>query len=182
MSMPNVPPNPALRARLEKKSIGQLFAILKKLDPRRAGAIEREHKRRLVRAIEIAKAIGKSPLPAPAPKYDVLWLGLAPAEKKLRQNIHARLLARMQAGMIGEAKKLHKAGVSYKRMHELGLEYRSLAEYLQGNISRGGLVSEIEKGNWGYAKRQMRWFRRNKDIRWIKNKAEALRLAKSFLK
>ncbi|HVV14895.1 MAG TPA: tRNA (adenosine(37)-N6)-dimethylallyltransferase MiaA [Candidatus Paceibacterota bacterium] len=181
MTMPNVAPNPALRARLEKKSAEELLSILKKLDLRRAGTIEPGHKRRIIRAIEIAKAIGKSPLPKPEQKYDVLWLGLAPDEKKLKKNIHLRTIRRMKAGMVMEAKRLHKAGVSYKRMHELGLEYRSLAQYLQGLLNKEALVAEIERGNWDYAKRQMRWFKRNKDIIWIGNKAKAMRLAKKFL-
>lgn len=181
MTYPNVPPNLALRAQLEKKSVAKLFAHLKKLDPRRAATIEPDHKRRLIRAIEIAKAIGKSPLPAPEPKYDVLWLGLSPTPNKLQKNIHTRLIARMRVGMIGEAKKLHAAGLSYKRMEELGLEYRSLSRYLQNKISKDELGKEIEQGNWQYAKRQIRWFKRNKDIYWVGSKAEALRLSKRFL-
>ena len=61
MPLPNVPPNPALRARLEKKSASQLFAMLQKIDSRRAKNIDRHNPVRLVRAIEIAKALGKVP-------------------------------------------------------------------------------------------------------------------------
>jgi tRNA dimethylallyltransferase len=181
MSYPNVPPNPALRAKLEKKSAAQLFAQLKKLDPRRAATIEPGHQRRLIRAIEIAKAIGRSPEVAPEPKYDVLWLGLSPAEALLKKNIGKRLRARIKAGMIAEAKRLHKAGVSYKRMEALGLEYRSLSQLLQNKVTKQEFEVELERAIWQYAKRQTRWFKRNKDIHWISDRAEALQLSKKFL-
>ena len=189
MSYPNVPPNAALRKKLEQKTTTQLFVQLQKLDPRRAANIEPGHKRRLIRAIEIAKAIGKSPkipqgdaLRKSESKYNVLWIGLFFTPDKLRKNIHTRLRARMQAGMVAEAERLHATGLSYKRMEELGLEYRSLARYLQKKISKDELGKAIEQGNWQYAKRQMRWFKRNKDIHWVRSKAEALRFAKSFIK
>lgn len=191
MSYAEVPPNPTLRAKLEKKTTPQLFAQLQKLDPRRAANIEKENPRRLIRAIEIAKAIGASPAGGPAPEqtYDVLWLGLAPAQEKLHANIRARLLGRIQQGMVAEATQLHASGLSYKRLDELGLEYRFLSQLLQHKLSKEEFVVELERAIQHYAKRQIRWFKRNKDIHWVGNppasragKAEALRLAKEFLK
>lgn len=181
MSYPNVPPNPKLRAQLETKPTVQLFAMLQKLDPERAATIERGNKRRIIRAIEIAKAIGKSPVPNPTPKYDVLWLGLNPGKEKLNANIHKRLKARIKSGMVTEAKRLHKAGMSYKRMDELGLEYRYLAMLLQKKLTQKEFDVELERAIQKYAKRQLTWFKRNYDIHWITTKAEAARLAKAFL-
>ncbi len=186
--LPDVPPNQKLREQLEQQTTEQLFTQLKKLDPRRARAIEPKHKRRIIRAIEIAYALGKNPVPKTKKKYEVLWLGINIPEKKLGANIHIRLFARMRGGMVAEAKKLHREGLSYKRMEELGLEYRYLALFLQGKITREKLEQEIERGNWQYTKRQMRWFKRNPDIHWVKNppdsragKSKALQLAKKFL-
>ncbi|HZT36169.1 MAG TPA: tRNA (adenosine(37)-N6)-dimethylallyltransferase MiaA, partial [Nitrososphaera sp.] len=121
MSYPEVPPNLKLRKQLEKKSAEQLFQMLQKLDSRRAQTIERENPRRLIRAIEIAKVLGTSPLPSPESKYEVLWLGLNPEKRILDKKIALRLKARLKAGMIAEAKRLHAQGLSYKRMNELGL-------------------------------------------------------------
>ena len=179
MAYPNVPPNNKLRRQLEQRTTKQLFAQLQKLDPRRAATIEPGHKRRLIRAIEIAKAIGQSPIPHPDQKYDVLWLGLNP--KNLQKNIRIRLFARIRAGMIREAKKLHEGGLSYKRMEELGLEYRYLALLLQKKLTKQEFEVQLERAIRQYAKRQARWFRRNKDIRWVSGNTEALRLAKEFL-
>jgi tRNA dimethylallyltransferase len=180
VTYPNVPPNEKLRIRLEKKSVEELFAMLKKLNPQRTKTIEPHHKRRLIRAIEIAKYPGKLAVAAPL-EYKVLWLGLNPGAEKLKKNIHIRLFSRIREGMIAEATKLHKAGLSYKRMEELGLEYRYLARLLQNKITKAEFLVELEREINKYAKRQMRWFKRNKDIVWVKNKTEALRLAKAFL-
>ncbi|HYF12772.1 MAG TPA: tRNA (adenosine(37)-N6)-dimethylallyltransferase MiaA [Candidatus Paceibacterota bacterium] len=179
--LPNVPPDEKLRETLEKKDVSKLYAMLKKLDLERAKSIEPKHKRRIIRAIEIAKAIGKNPLPNTQEKYDVLWLGIAPQQEILKKNIRARLRARLKAGMIREAQKLHKQGLSYKRMEELGLEYRYLARLLQKKITREEFEGQLEREIWKYSKRQMRWFKRNKNIHWIQNRSEALVLARAFL-
>ena len=83
--------------------------------------------------------------------------------------------------MIAEAKRLHAQGLSYRRMEELGLEYRYLARLLQNKISKQEFETQLEREINKYAKRQSRWFKRNKDIRWVSSKTEALRLAKKFL-
>lgn len=181
MSYSEVPPNPQLRKQLNKKDAHELFLMLQKADPARATTIDPHNPRRLVRALEIAKAIGKSPAPNPTPKYDVLWLGLNPAPKKLQKNIHIRLFSRIRAGMVAEARRLHKQGLSYKRMDELGLEYRYLAQFLQGKLTKKELEEQLELAIRQYAKRQATWFKRNKDIHWVGSKTEALRLAKAFL-
>lgn len=181
MTFPNVPPDPKLRARLEKKSAAQLFASLKKKDPSRAKTIEQKNKRRLIRALEIAAALGAAPLPKPQKRYDVLYLGIRVSETELKKRIEKRLEKRLKQGMVREAKKLHMHGLSYKRMRELGLEYRALADYLENRIDNKQLKQTILRDNRQYAKRQMRWFKRNPDIKWVKNNNEALRLAKSFL-
>lgn len=166
--LPNVPPNPKLRLSLARKTAPQLFTMLKKLDARRAKNIDANNPVRLIRAIEIAKKLGKVPASKPQPlPYSVEWIGLQPSEKTLRTKIHKRLLQRMKAGMVEEAKKLHTGGLSWKRMQELGLEYRYLALFLQKKISKETMVVELEKRIWDYARRQMGYWRRNREIRWI---------------
>lgn len=169
--LPNVAPNIKLRARLEKKSAVQLYAILKKRDPRRAKTIEPEHKRRLIRALEIAEALGKNPTPEISERYDALWIGLAVPANELRRKIDRRLFARMKIGMVAEGRRLHAppagGGLSYKRMEALGLEYRSLARFLQKKITRAELVDEMRRANQNYARKQIAYWKRNPDIRWL---------------
>lgn len=186
MVLPEVPPNPALRAKLEKKSAAQLFAMLKKADPERSENIEPTHHRRLVRALEVATAIGRSPAKAQAmhgeQKYDALWLGLNPGMEVLQKNIAKRLRVRLRAGMLAEAAALHRQGLSYKRMEALGLEYRSMARYLQNKITKEEMVAELDRAIIHYAKRQLRWFKRNPNIVWVTQKSDSLRLAKKFIR
>ena len=168
--LPNVPPNPRLRSQLEKKSPEQLMRMLQKRDPRRARTIEPKNKRRLIRALEVATAIGKSPAYRGFvnPDIDALWIGIAPPMEELRKKITIRLFARIRRGMVAEAKRLHVAGLSYKRMHELGLEYRSLASLLQGKITRRQMPEDLERAIRKYAKRQIVYWKRNKGIVWFK--------------
>jgi tRNA dimethylallyltransferase len=167
--LPNVPPNLKLRSRLEEKSVEELFAMLKKIDPQRALTIEPEHKRRIIRAIEIAKALGKSP-PMARPGlaiYDTFWIGINPPFATLEKKISTRLVARIKKGMIAEGKRLHATGLSYKRMNELGLEYRALSSLLQGKTTRMEMIDGLKRAIRKYAKRQIVYWKRNKEIRWF---------------
>jgi tRNA dimethylallyltransferase len=167
IALPAVPPNPKLRAQLSQKTTAQLFSILKKLDPRRAKDIDAKNPVRLIRAIEIAKALGKVPAAKPEPlPYAIEWIGIKPDEKKLRAKIHKRLHDRMKSGMLREAQKLHNAGLSYKRMDQLGLEYRYLALLMQKKITKAEMLEKLENEIWQYAKRQMTYFKRNEEIGW----------------
>ena len=171
VSLPHVPPDLKLRKSLGNKSPESLFAMLKKLDPRRAKTIDKKNKVRLIRAIEIARALGKVPAPKKQdPQYDILKIGLAPDDTTLKQKIHIRLLSRMKKGMAKEAKKIHAQGLSWKRMEELGLEYRYLAKFLQGKISKKELAEKLTTEIWRYAKRQKRWFKRDAKTLWHKQK------------
>lgn len=168
ITLPDVPANESLRARLEKKTPVQLFTLLKKKDPRRAAAIDPHNKRRLIRALEIAcfPARKARNLGFVNPNFDTLWVGLDIPKSELGKKIALRLTSRMKKGMLAEAKRLHEGGLSYKRMEELGLEYRYLARHLQGALARDRMVSELAAATRQYAKRQMTYWRRNKHIRW----------------
>ncbi|MDO8522708.1 MAG: tRNA (adenosine(37)-N6)-dimethylallyltransferase MiaA [bacterium] len=237
-----VPPNHALRRKLENYSTAKLLTTLKKLDPERAKTVEQKNPRRLIRAIEIATAnhaslrkhaysstdellcsrrraaqgflqeddsLGKGETNDPlngfsavfgtvhesadwrtkgqkraepselraggarmseegalvSPKK-IIWLGIKRPPEELKKRIHKRLLARLPR-IIREVKKLHRDGVSWKRLFELGLEYRYSSLYLQKKLTKKEFICELEIATWHYAKRQMTWFKKNKEIRWI---------------
>jgi tRNA dimethylallyltransferase len=181
LSLPPVAPNARLRARLQKKTAPQLLAQLKKLDPARAKEVDPHNKVRLMRAIEIAAALGKVPELSREPRFEVLWLGLSPAPDKHRAAVRKRIRERMRHGMLAEAKRL-RSRLSERRFRSLGSEFSYLADALDKRISPAQLEQKLEQWEVKYAKRQMRWHRRNKDIAWVKNKTEALKLAKQFLK
>ncbi len=185
VSLPNVPANKKLRNGLSEKSKDELLAILTILDRERARTIDRRNPVRLIRGIEIASAIGKVPKHNKQnSKYDVLKIGIKVEPDILKQKIAVRLLSRIKNGMVDEAKHLHKKGLSFKRMEELGLEYRYLAKYLKGEITEQEMIEKLKTEHWHYAKRQMTWFKRDKEINWVsyKNFREIEKLVKNFLK
>ena len=203
LQIPSVKPDLKLRARLEKKTTQELFAELKKLDPRRAKAIDPQNPRRLVRALEIIMTTGR-PVPQlnpPQPSFTkvgglppfrkgrlggiythVLFLGIQIPRPELARRIKTRLQKRLKHGLLAEVKKLRSQGLSWKRLDDFGLEYRWLARYLRGHITHQEMVVRLQKDIEHYAKRQMTWFGHDKRIHWIKNQLEAKKIIEEFLK
>ncbi len=164
---PDVPPNIKLRKTLEKKSLSSLIKILNKLDKSRARSIDINNKVRIIRAIEIAKALGKVPkITAVKPLYKFIKIGLYLPEDKLKKKINLRLKKRV-IGMVNEGRKLRKAGLSFKRMLELGLEYKYIALYLQNKITKIEMQEKLSQEIYQYAKRQMTWFKKDNSITWV---------------
>lgn len=164
---PEVEPNEVLRAELEKKSEEELFSLLTEKDPERAETIDKDNKRRLVRALEIIDALGKVPTAQSEELYDATIIGISISKEKLKENIHKRLIDRLDKGMIEEVKNLHANKLSYERMYELGIEYKYIAEYLNEKITKEEMTKQIELKSLQYAKRQMTWLKRDKEIRWV---------------
>ncbi len=180
--LPEVAPDWKLRKSLEKENAKNLYEKLKKLDPKRAKNIEKENKRRLVRAIEI---VTKTKKPVPKVKknspYSPLFLGIKIKQEDLNKKIDKRLQERLKIGMIEEVKKLRDSGVSFKRLEEFGLEYKWIALYLQNKISYKEAIERLSTDIKNFSKRQMRWWKQDKRINWIKNEKEASSLLKKFL-
>ncbi len=182
-SIPPVKPNVTLRKKLTHLTTVQLFSRLRKLDPVRAAAIDRHNPVRLMRALEIVLATGRPvPLRTQNSPYELLYLGVSVPKDTLIVRIERRLDDRLKHGMISEVKKLHAHGVSWKRLESFGLEYRWMARFLQKKITRSELRDGLLRDIIAYSKRQMTWFRRNKDIHWVQNQNEARHLVTAFLK
>jgi tRNA dimethylallyltransferase len=167
-SFPEIPINKDLRKKLGQKTTTELYKILIKKDPRRAKEIDRNNKVRIIRALEIIDALGRVPKIKPEkPKYKFIYIGLNLPKEELDLKILKRLMNRLNNGMIEEAKILHGKGLSYKRMEQLGLEYRYLARYLKKEISKKELVDQLYREIKQYARRQNQWFKTNKEIKWF---------------
>jgi len=167
VSLPEVSPDEELRAELDGMTTTELFAYLSKRDPRRASEIDANNRRRLIRAIEISAKLGAVPLPYTESPYDVLMLGISIEKEELHNNIHKRLIDRIEQGMIEEVKHLHEEGVSYDRLESLGLEYRYVALYLQNELPYCRMIDELEIKIRQFAKRQMTWLKRDTTIVWV---------------
>jgi len=154
--LPEVLPNIKLRKILEKKSIIELFKILKKYDLKRAQNIDSKNKVRLIRAIEIVKALGKVPqIIETKSSYKFIKIGLYLPIDKLKKKVEKRVKKMFQQGLLYEIEKLKKIGVSSERLKEFGFEYN--------NPTEEKVITETLK----YAKRQMTWFKRDKEIKWF---------------
>lgn len=160
VTFPAVAPNKKLRGTLEKLSTDTLAKKLQIMDRVRYASIDTKNRVRLIRAIEIASALGKVPKQKRTQKYDVEWHYLDFPDDVLKKRIHDRLHKRMKIGMVSEVKKLDENGVPWKRLEALGLEYRFLAHYLQKKISKQEMLDTLEKEIWQYAKRQRTWFKK----------------------
>lgn len=175
VSIPETLPDPELRNELMTSSNEALASELAQKDPERAATIDTKNKRRLIRALEIVRAFGKVPRLVRTLPYDVLIIGLILEKTALHESIHNRLYARLDAGMIAEVENLHREGLSYERMEDLGLEYRYISRYLRGILPKETMLAELETKIRQFAKRQMTWLKRDKEIHWYtKENAENL--------
>lgn len=173
---PDVKPNGALRQRLAKLSPEALFAELSQLDPARAATVEHANPRRLIRAIEVATALGRVPPLVPAePRFAVTWIGLNPDREVLEERIAERLDRALRRGLVAETKRLRdELHLSPRRINELGMEYRVCAAYLRGELPKEALRSTLVREVCRYAKRQMTWFRQCPGVAWYPSRETAL--------
>ncbi len=182
--LPDTPPQKKLRKKLEKKTSEELFNQLKKLDSRRARSIDKKNRRRLIRALEIVLMTGRPVKIIKAKKspYNFLSIGIKKSPEELKKLISQRLKKRIKQGIIKEVENLHqKQKLSWQKLDNFGLEYRFVSRYLRGLITKQEMAKLIEIESWRYAKRQMTWFKRNKNIHWIKSPKKAEKITKFFL-
>ncbi len=178
-TFPKMKPNWKLRKKLEKKTKEELFAILKKLDKERAKTIEKENKRRLIRAIEIAKTFGKIPKLKKNPQFDCLLIGIKKQKDELKKRISKRVDKMIRLGLEKEVRKLVKKYGWNPLLQTIG--YGEWLPYFEEKISKNEVGEKIKENTFQFAKRQMTWFKRDKRIHWFKNYKETEKLIKHFL-
>ena len=184
LKFPKVPPQERLRKELEKKSLKELFEIYKNLDPEGAKYIEKENKRRLIRAIEVCKVSSKSFWKQRKKKkllFDVLQIGIKLPKGDLKKRISERVKKMFNLGLEKEVKTLvKKYGWDIKPVQTIG--YQEFKDFFEKKIEREEVKEKIILHTLQFAKHQMTWFKRDKRIHWIKNQKEAENLIKEFLK
>lgn len=174
-----VPPNPALRKKLEKKKIVQLRIILNKLDPIRAKNIDWQNKRRVIRAIEVAK--GKHDPSPVLPRMRVLKIGLPVPCQDLFRRIDQHIDKRLRHGMIKEVQRIHGSGVPWSRLTSLGLEYREIVRTLRGQAPKSDVSTRMKTATHDFVRRQMTWWKRDKDIHWVTTAKQTEKLISEWL-
>lgn len=165
-----IKPNEELRKKLEKLDINELQVIVKQEYPcvwGKLNASDRQNPRRLVRRIELAKA-GVTILTKPSSHpNDVLWIGLTAPFPHLYERIDRRVDERVGQGITHEVRTLLQKGYSWNLPSMSGLGYRQWKKYIEGSETMEEAVQKWKFEEHGYARRQMTWFKRNKNIRWV---------------
>ena len=156
-----------IRKELESKSLDELQETLKKLDEKSYEEIDLSNKLRLVRAIEVCLLTGGkfSELRTRNVKnndYDFLKIFLTRNRDELYDRINRRVEIMIAKGLVGEAKKVYNKYT--EELHKISsIGYKELFMHFDGKITLDEAVEEIKKESRRYAKRQMTWFRKEKD-------------------
>ena len=146
---------------------------LKNIDKISAEKINKNDRKRVIRAIEIYKITGKpmsthnKDFRKPNNEYNETIIGLNMDRAKLYEKINHRVDLMINDGLIDEVKFLLNMGYNKNLVSMQGIGYKEIIMYLEGNISLEESIQIIKKGSRNYAKRQLTWFRRNKQIHWV---------------
>ena len=173
--VPQVPPDPKLRAELEAEEVagglGTLHKRLQELDPQGASTIDPRNTRRVIRALELHHVTGKMPsslrdkgqLP-----YHHLVIGLTTAREALYERIDQRVDRMLEGGLVSEVKGLLSGGYTADLPSMSSMGYREIAAYLGGEMDLDEAARRIKYATHGFARRQYTWFRRGDSrIRWV---------------
>jgi len=170
----DVPEDPGLRRELRRLPLGDLVGRLHQRDPRLAARTDASNRDRVIRALEIAAAGRRGPVPTSEPlgiDLESRVYAIRIDREILRRRIRSRLESRFADGMVDEVRGLVDAGLTQHRLERLGLEYREIGAYLAGRKNRFQLVDDLAVAIGRFAKRQETWFRgmekRGTPITWI---------------
>ncbi|AUG57623.1 tRNA (adenosine(37)-N6)-dimethylallyltransferase MiaA [Acetivibrio saccincola] len=167
-----------LRERLAKeaKKYGNEYVYnkLKAIDPKAAEKIHMNNVKRVIRAIEVYTHTKKpislhqeESLNNP-PKYNYIIIGLTKEREKLYEDIEKRVDLMMEQGLVEEVKNLMEMGYDKNTIAMQGLGYKEIISYLKGEISKEEAVYILKRDTRRYAKRQITWFKKLKNVYWIK--------------
>lgn len=163
-------PDEELRRQLEPLSLEELIALLEKeADARLFARTDKTQRRRVIRAIELARN-GRWVPPVPVVD-DALILAPYYDRKTIHHRVAVRLDERLATGMVEEVRRLHDNGISWERMEWLGLEYRFVSRMLKGELSYNEMREQLLAHIRQFCKHQDGWFRRferdGRNIYWI---------------
>jgi tRNA dimethylallyltransferase len=154
-----VPFNDDLRTKLSDKSDLELIDVLRGMK-KLHNVSDTGNRKRLERAIEIAVHERNNPNEAPFPAINAVNFGIQFERSALRDRITERLRTRRQQGLIEEVQALMAKGVTIEILKYYGLEYRYVASFLTGELSRDEMFGRLDTAIHQFAKRQMTWFRK----------------------
>lgn len=173
LDFPKAVPDKLLRQKLETKSLKDLFQLYQKLDPQGAKAIDKNNKRRLVRAIEVC-LITKQPFwqqrSQKKPLFKALQIGINLSKKTINERISRRTGKMVKLGLEKEVRKLFKKYGAHSILSQT-IGYLEWLPYLENKIqsrTKEQIIKQINNHSCQYGKRQMTWFKKDQRIIWLK--------------
>jgi tRNA dimethylallyltransferase len=162
-----------LKKEAEEKGKEYIYNMLKEIDPEAAKKIHKNDIRRVIRAIEVYKHTNK-PISYhqelsrdEPPLYEFITFGLKMDRQKLYERINKRVDMMISNGLIDEVRNLVTLGYGKNTIAMQGLGYKEVIYYLRGLLSFDEAVYLLKRDTRRYAKRQLTWFKKIKDIHWI---------------
>lgn len=172
-------PDLAYRDELEKLSTPALYEMLLERIP--DTQVDPKNRNRVMRMLEKLHD-GDDCRPHRQARYSCLKLGVTWPREILKARIDERLERRMREGMVDEVRSLLAAGATTEFMYKLGLEYRYITQYITGEIpTEAEMTEQLGLAIKRFAKRQMTWFRRDKEIRWLDMAGDPLAEASAYI-
>ncbi len=167
------PADPILRRELERLPMSELLRELAETDPVGYEQIDRNNRRRIVRAIEVSRLTGK---PFSSQRADwslathnkpVLSFAFTRSAAELRQRINSRVDEMFGLGLVTETEQLLKRGLAQNQTAMQALGYRQVVDYLRGELSLSETIELVKVRTHQFAKRQMTWFRHQLPLNWL---------------
>lgn len=150
----------------------KLWDEANKIDPESMKIISKNDKKRIIRVLEIYKATGKTKTEQEilsrqkGVEYDFHVFGITMDREKLYERINLRVDMMIQSGLEEEVRNLLSKYKEFPTSMQ-GLGYKEVKEYFDGILTREEMIEKIKQESRRYAKRQLTWFRRNKEIIWL---------------
>ena len=161
-----------LEEKTKTEGLEKLYEKAKMIDPTAIEKISKNDKKRILRILEIYHATGKNKteqerLSRSKPvEYDYKVYALKWDREKLYERINKRVDIMIEQGLIEEVEKIKEKYSKFPTAMQ-GLGYKEVAEYLEGKITKEEMIEKIKQETRRYAKRQMTWFRKNKQTIWL---------------
>ena len=161
-----------LEKEVEEEGLEKLYEKAKKIDPIAIQKISKTDKKRILRVLEIYHATGKTKTEQEIisrqkePEYDYKVYGLLWDRQKLYDRINLRVDIMIEQGLIEEVKTILKKYSKFPTAMQ-GLGYKEVVKFLNNEITKDEMIEKIKQETRRYAKRQMTWFRKNKQTIWL---------------
>ena len=190
-------PSTGMREKLEAEAdnIG-MEAMLEKLrtiDPEAAAKLHIADRKRIIRALEVYYETDRTitqhnrDTQLIPPKYQAIWFGLEDENRAdLYDRIDSRVDKMLEAGLIREIRELLSSGISQKCTAMQAIGYKEFLSALNGECTIEEAAQQVKQASRHYAKRQLTWFRRNPNMRWLRrtpgnDTGKILQLARQYL-